>query len=442
MSSIIKFIDLFAGLGGMRIGLENACKVYGIEYQCVLTSEIKSSAIKTYQTNFLDNKIQGDITKIDSQNIPDFDILLAGFPCQPFSNAGKREGFLDTRGTLFFEIERILKDKSPFGFLLENVEGLVKHDQGYTLNTIIKKLELLNYQVTWKVLNAKDFGIPQNRQRIYIVGTKNSHISLHFTPQKSVNLSSILEQGLTTLDNNKFVKNLLSHYSIQELYGKSIKDKRGGKDNIHSWEIELKGKVNLEQKNLLNELLKQRRRKIWSEKKGIKWMDGIPLTLQEISLFYPHPNLNNMLDDLVIKGYLKYEHPKDISLFINNNNQAISKREYRIDLPKGYNIVVGKLSFEFNKILNPNDITPTLVATDMHKLAVCDGKSLRQLSIKEGLKLFGFPNTYKIDLPPTIAYDLLGNTVVIPVIQKIMERVILQKLTTIPNQIYNSSLVC
>lgn len=437
----IKFIDLFAGLGGMRIGLEKACQNLGFESKCVLTSEIKQSAIQTYKINFEDNNIKGDIREIRSQEIPDFDILLAGFPCQPFSNAGKREGFLDTRGTLFFEIERILKNKSPFAFLLENVEGLVKHDEGKTLNTILFKLKLLDYQVTWKVLNAMDFGVPQNRKRVYIVGTKKAPISLDFLPQKAQTLATILEEGLPTLE-TKFVRNLFNHYSLQELYGKSIKDKRGGEDNIHSWEIELKGKVTLQQKELLNLLLKQRRRKIWSEKKGIKWMDGIPLTLEEITIFYPNINLQQMLDDLVNKGYLKYEYPKDINSVLNKNGQIVNKRQYRTDLPKGYNIVVGKLSFEINKILDPNNITPTLVATDMQKLAVPDGQSLRQLSIKEGLRLFGFPDTYNINLPQSQAYDLLGNTVVFPVIKDIIERIITQKLTSIPNQIYNPSLVC
>ncbi|MBD2364144.1 DNA (cytosine-5-)-methyltransferase [Anabaena minutissima FACHB-250] len=118
MSTTIKFIDLFAGIGGMRLGLEQACKTLGIQSECVFTSEIKPTAVKVYHENFSGNNLWGDITEIYSHQIPDFDILLAGFPCQPFSSAGTKQGFLDTRGTLFFEIERILKDKSPFGFLL------------------------------------------------------------------------------------------------------------------------------------------------------------------------------------------------------------------------------------------------------------------------------------------------------------------------------------
>jgi DNA (cytosine-5)-methyltransferase 1 len=435
MSTIIKFIDLFAGIGGMRLGLEKACKSLGIHSECVLTSEIKSTAIKVYQQNFNEDKIWGDIMEISSQQIPDFDVLLAGFPCQPFSSAGTRQGFLDTRGTLFFEIERILKDKSPFGFLLENVEGLVQHDDGRTLTTIINKLEQLGYQVKCDVLNARDFGVPQDRKRVYITGTKTNSISLNFPRNNKSVLLNILETGCPTLQTN-FVKKLLAQYSLDQLYGKSIRDKRGGEDNIHSWDLELKGNVSTEQRELLNLLLKQRRRKNWSAKKGIQWMDGIPLSLDEIETFYQHKNLKQILDDLANKGYLKYEHPKDIQEVVNKDGKTVKKREYRLDLPKGYNIVVGKLSFPINKILDPHDISPTLVATDMQRLAVVDGKGLRCLTIREGLRLFGFPEDYHINLPINKAFDLLGNTVVVTVVREISERIVIQKMLSVPNQVY------
>lgn len=431
----IKFVDLFAGIGAIRLGLEQACQSLGFKSECVLTSEIKTSAIQVYQENFQQDKMWGDITTISTQQIPDFDILLAGFPCQPFSSAGTRQGFLDTRGTLFFEIERILKDKSPFGFLLENVEGLVQHDDGRTLTTIVNKLEQLGYQVKYDILNAKDFGVPQDRKRVYIAGTKTNAISLNFSKNAQPRLLDILETGCPTLQTN-FAKKLLQQYSIEELYGKSIKDKRGGEDNIHSWDLELKGNVSLAQRELLNLLLKQRRRKIWSAKKGIHWMDGIPLTVDEIATFYPHSKLAEMLDDLANKGYLKYEHPKDIQEVINKDGNKVKKREYRFDLPKGYNIVVGKLSFPINKVLAPDDIAPTLVATDMQKLAVVDGQGLRCLTIREGLRLFGFPEDYQINLPITKAFDLLGNTVVVPIVREIAERIVIQKMLSVPNQVY------
>ena len=209
--------------------------------------------------------INGDITKVNAASIPDFDFLLAGFPCQAFSAAGKRLGFQDTRGTLFFDVERILKEKRPYGFVLENVEGLVNHDRenphdkiGRTLSTILKHLETLDYKVSWRVLNAKAFGVPQERKRIYIVGTRKEAPSLDDFEHKDCKLADILESGLPTSD-TAFTKKLLSHFSVKELCGKAIKDKRGGKNNIHSWDIELKGAISKEQKKLLNAMMTERR---------------------------------------------------------------------------------------------------------------------------------------------------------------------------------------
>ena len=129
MKKHLKFIDLFAGIGGIRKGFEISCSKRGLSTECVFTSEIKPHAISVLKQNNPNETIHGDITEISSSEIPNFDFLLAGFPCQAFSSAGKRLGFLDTRGTLFFEVERILRDKKPHGFILENVEGLVSHDK-------------------------------------------------------------------------------------------------------------------------------------------------------------------------------------------------------------------------------------------------------------------------------------------------------------------------
>jgi len=160
------FIDLFAGIGGFRIAMQN------LGGKCVFSSEIDKYAKKTYDANFGEVPF-GDITKIDENEVPEHDILCAGFPCQAFSIAGKRKGFKDeTRGTLFFDIARIIEAKRPKAFFLENVKGLTNHDKGRTLKTILKVLrDDLNYYVPEpKIINAKDFGVPQNRERIFIVG--------------------------------------------------------------------------------------------------------------------------------------------------------------------------------------------------------------------------------------------------------------------------------
>ena len=158
-----RYIDLFAGIGGIRIPFQE------LKGECVFSSEWDKFSQKTYQANFGETPA-GDITKIDSSEIPDFDVLLGGFPCQPFSQAGLHKGFDDTRGTLFFEIERIISEKRPKAFLLENVKQLKGHDKGRTLRVIIQHLKTLNYTVDVKIIRASDYGVPQIRERIYIVG--------------------------------------------------------------------------------------------------------------------------------------------------------------------------------------------------------------------------------------------------------------------------------
>lgn len=178
MSRNIKIVDLFAGIGGIRLGFENASNN---KIECVFTSEWDKYSKETYQANYNNEKVFGDITKIDENEIPKHDILLAGFPCQPFSQAGLKKGFLDTRGTLFFDIERILAHRKPQSFLLENVKQLRGHDKGRTLETIIRHLKKIGYNnVQHKVLKARDFGLPQNRERIYIVGFLDDNIKFEF----------------------------------------------------------------------------------------------------------------------------------------------------------------------------------------------------------------------------------------------------------------------
>lgn len=418
---VVKFIDLFAGIGGIRKGFELACNDAGLESKCVFTSEIKPHAISVLRQNHPDDEISGDITQIPAHEIPDFDILLAGFPCQAFSSAGRRLGFQDTRGTLFFEVERILKEKKPEGFLLENVEGLVNHDRvdkkdkiGRTLSTILLHLEKLGYKVVWRVLNARDFGVPQDRRRIYIVGSKKTAPNISSFCSSKVSLSSILETGLPCLE-TKFTKTLLEHYSIEELCGKSIKDKRGGTDNIHSWDIELKGKLSTKQRELLNKMMTERRKKKWAEEYGIDWMDGMPLSENMIQSFFKEDNLHEMLEDLASKGYVRKEYPK---------KKVGTSRIPDSTLPLGYNIVAGKMSFEVTKILDPAGIAPTLVAMDMLHLYVPDTGGIRPLSLREGLRLFGYPDDFKFDVTIEEGRDLLGNTVVVPVIRSVASRLL------------------
>ena len=181
------FIDLFAGIGGFH----QAAKILG--GKCLFASEIDPAASEAYAANY--NIIpHGDITKIPARVIPEHDVLFAGFPCQPFSIIGNMRGFDDTRGTLFFEIARIIEAKTPSIFILENVKQLSSHDQGKTLQTILSTLENLGYKVHWRVLNALDYGLPQKRERTIIVGFKDHTINFKFPePIGAGSLINILE---------------------------------------------------------------------------------------------------------------------------------------------------------------------------------------------------------------------------------------------------------
>ena len=160
---------MFCGIGGFRFAINMAAKKQGLEVECVLSSDIDVSAQTAYEANFNERPV-GDITQVNEKDIPDHDLLLGGFPCQAFSIIGAGKGFEDTRGTLFFDVARILREKRPRAFVLENVKQLRGHDHGRTLETILRTLDELDYWVDYRVLNALDFGLPQKRERILIVG--------------------------------------------------------------------------------------------------------------------------------------------------------------------------------------------------------------------------------------------------------------------------------
>jgi DNA (cytosine-5)-methyltransferase 1 len=168
----VKYLSLFSGIGGFELGIQKAFEGEKQKAICVGYSEIDKHAIKVYESQYPKHKNFGDITKIKASQLPDFDFLCGGFPCQAFSIAGKRKGFEDTRGTLFFDIARILRAKKPRRFLLENVKGLLNHNEGKTFSVIISTLEKLGYSVEWQVCNSKDFGVAQHRERVLIAGCR------------------------------------------------------------------------------------------------------------------------------------------------------------------------------------------------------------------------------------------------------------------------------
>ena len=236
MKNALRSIDLFAGIGGIRIGFDNA---FGNQIQTVFVSEWDKFAQKTYEANFKDDfKIAGDITKIDEESIPEFDICLAGFPCQAFSLAGKRMGFDDDykglcRGTLFQDVVRICEHHKPKVIFCENVKGLTIHDRGRTFKVITKAFEQIGYTVYSKVLNSKDFGVPQNRERIYIVAFRNDIDSKDFEFPEGDNDKTCIKDILEKAP-------ISSKYYLSDVYVdtlKAHKERHKNKGNGFGYEI-------------------------------------------------------------------------------------------------------------------------------------------------------------------------------------------------------------
>ena len=414
---MIKFIDLFAGTGGIRLALEQACSELGIKTSCVYSSEIDKNACQTYQLNFGIDPYS-DITKVTE--FPDFNFLLAGFPCQSFSYAGKRRGFGDTRGTLFFDIERILKQQKPEYFLLENVRGLTTHDKGRTFQTIKANLESIGYHIDYFLLNSSNFGLPQNRVRIYIVGvldrniktTLNSDLGAADTHTFKANTTNMQGDlfGESTLKKVTCVKNILeknpdSKYicskeyreklskvvgnNFSKLHGYRLIDYRGGK-SIHSWELGVKGDCSQKEIEFMNLLIANRRKKVFGTHQ-----DGKSLTREQISTFYDSGCFEKITKSLIKKGYLSCNEKK-------------------------YNPVCGNMSFEVFKFLDPDGISITLTASDANRLGVVQNNIPRRVTPRECARLQGYPDSFKLLENDTAMYKQMGNGVSVPVVKAVL----------------------
>ena len=230
-----KAIDLFAGIGGIRLGFDNA---FNGNIETVFVSEWDKFATETYKANFETEEIAGDITQIKEEDIPEFDICLAGFPCQAFSLAGQRKGFNDdykgmSRGTLFFDVARICDYHKPKVIFCENVKGLTIHDKGRTFKVITGTLEELGYTVYSKVLNSRDYGVPQNRERIYIVAFRNDIDSSNFKFPEATDSTKTIKDILE--ENEVSVKYYLSTQYLETL--KQHKARHEAKGNGFGYEI-------------------------------------------------------------------------------------------------------------------------------------------------------------------------------------------------------------
>lgn len=425
---MIKFIDLFAGIGGIRLGTVQALTELGIESKCVLSSEINDKACQTYELNFGEYP-SGDIHQITE--IEDFDLLLGGFPCQPFSYAGKRMGFGDTRGTLFFEIERILDKYKPKAFLLENVRGLYTHDHGRTFQTIMQKLHDLGYGTYDLLLNSSNFGVPQNRVRLYILGILGSDPQMTLTTNLGASDSHAYKRqnelepelfGAEIQDNRATVSDILeedvsSKYNcssefqsqlakaigqdLTKLHGYRLIDYRGGQA-LHSWDLGKKGDCTQEEKTFLNLLVTYRRHPEFG-----KEQDGKRLSIDQIKTFCDCDNLDAMLASLVAKGYLQ----------VNEAGR--------------YNLVCGNMSFEVFKFLDPASICITLTSSDCNRLGVIQNNTVRRITPRECARLQGFPDSFRLNPDDKFAYKQFGNSVSVPVIKAVMSDFLNNNLETL-----------
>lgn len=410
---MIKYIDLFAGVGGIRLGVSQALFQNGIESECVLSSEINEKACETYQLNFGEHP-SGDIKQIEE--VEPFDLLLGGFPCQPFSYAGKRMGFGDTRGTLFFEIERLLEKYHPRAFLLENVRGLYTHDGGRTFNTIIDKLHGLGYGTYDLLQNSSNFGVPQNRVRLYIVGilgaTPNMSLSTDlgssdshkykkktaeltlFDDKPKCSVGDILEPDVEEKYYCSETFQQMLHEAAGEdlsvLHGYRLIDYRGGQ-SLHSWELGMKGKCTDSEIRFMNALILNRRKPVFG-----KEQDGKKLSLEQIKTFYTDSDIENVISSLLEKRYLQVKDGK-------------------------YNPVCGNMSFEVFKLLDPDSISVTLTSSDANRIGVIQHNRARHITPRECARLQGFPDSFKLHPSDIWSYKQFGNSVSVPVVNAVFD---------------------
>lgn len=410
----LRIVDLFAGIGGLRLGASQAVEKAGYTPEVVFTSEIKASAVAILEANHPDEPITGDIRDVDPKHVPDHDLLLAGFPCQTFSHAGLRRGFLDdTRGTLFFTVASILKEKRPQRFVLENVEGLLTHDPdpenldspfGRTFSTILTTLRELGYVVEWTVEDATQHGVPQARRRVFILGNLDDAPDMSkIVRTVSEPLASILEENPEPEEEPKLdeMNELLRETfgtDLTVLEGRIFRDWRGGARNIHSWDFGFKGDVTVREQRLMERIMRESKRKTFWFPGERKVGEGVFLTQAQIETFSGTrgDRLRTMLDRLTGLGYLQRD----------GDTWKLSS---------------GKLTMPVSHVLPRDVYANTLVATDADRLTVAQGDRLRRFTDVELRRLFGFPDDFNLaGLSRRKLFDLFGNSVVVPVTRSVV----------------------
>jgi DNA (cytosine-5)-methyltransferase 1 len=415
------FVDLFAGVGGFRIALEE------LGGKCLGYSEIDPEAIKTYKKNFISYLNSEEVNLGDIKHISklpfEIDILVGGVPCQPWSIAGKSGGFNDPRGRLWFDVIRLVENNKPKGFIFENVKGLTEPRHQKSFDQIVYKLKNAGYVVNSQLLNSYDFGIPQNRERIFIVGIRNDlTTSKVFTFPSPLGLKPKIYEFIQGLKNWEFSK---KKFSSETLFGDKIPASRGrfkndnelndffilsdvrdGHTTVHSWELV---KTSEREKIICQTILKNRRKKLYGPK------DGNPLSFEVLEPLIP--NLKDKeLDKLIGKEILRYVENKGYE-FVNSKISAGIKGVYKIFLP--HSNVIGTLTATGNrdfistisiKCQEPHEYKKTFIKEIYRK------KRFKPLSARDYARLQGFPDWFVVADNENIAKKQFGNAVSVPVV--------------------------
>lgn len=425
--SSFTFIDLFSGIGGFRIALEeNGGK-------CVGFSDIYKPAVQVYKDNFdtSDELEIGDITAY--HDLPYADILTGGVPCQSWSIAGSKKGFDDPRGKLWLDTIQVTDKVRPKAFIYENVKGLSDPRNKANLDLILHEFHKIGYNVQYKVLNAFDFGLPQSRERIFIVGFREDidHTKFHYpeSHKQLPNLSAVLEDTVIHSDRKESKRMFTNSFNMAAVVNKGnffiFSDVRNGDSTIHSWDLV---ETTALEKEICVKILKNRRKPKYGPK------DGNPMSLEHIQELFTANVLplngeerqeavtKQQLDDLVEKGILRYKDSK--YELANSKISSGINGIYRIFLPE---------SHVFSTLTKAG--TRDFIATESIPESVDDKKAYfieniytknkyRAISVREGARIQGFDDGYKFDVSYSTAMGLLGNSIAVPIVKEVSKKVV------------------
>ena len=419
------FIDLFSGIGGFRVALQ------ALKGESLGFSEIDNYAIETYRLNYSQDPINhgfGDVTKIT--NLPKVDVLVGGVPCQSWSVAGKMKGFEDPRGRLWFDTIQMVEQSKPKVFIFENVKGLADPRNAKNLELIVEHFKKLKYTVTHQVLNTYDFGLPQNRSRIFIVGFRHDqqHFAKKFAFLSAEGKSVQLVQFLENVERKSIVKKKLHK---DDLFGGKVPmsrnasqkddelndffvlcDTRNGHTSIHSWDIKA---TSQKEKKICMAIMRNRRKSKYGE------ADGNPLSFENIKELVPDLTKTD-IDGLVAKKILRYTASKMIDI-VNSKNSSGIDGIYRVYLPNSTIFstltATGTRDFIATKYVEGKTVAEykkNFIEEILKK------KNYRQVSVREALTIQGFPKNHKITTKEKYAFKQVGNSVSPVVVEKVFNQ--------------------